>query len=224
MKTKRQTCISNLLIALFIIGMTFVEKPVLGATDEIRVNSVESAIDDGWLSVSAQFKNLFSDKTISTIQSGLPSFVHIEYRLIDFDDEQVFEGVRAYSISYDVWDERYTIQTEDTTLVLFDFESVEDFGRDFKHRTRIDHISLDQRSEYAVQIRIQIIPISAEQGDRVSEWLENPNDTGRLVASDTRSNKVSLNLNKVVSFLVGRTKQSRNMSEWAASKPFRIVD
>jgi len=83
---------------------------------------------------------------------------------------------------------------------------------------------LTATQNYTIQIRVGIVPISAHQANKVSYWLENPNQSEEAVASDNRASGFSLNINKLVSFFVSNKKGSQFSSKWFSSRPFRLTE
>ncbi len=206
-----------------LISVTFPSLVFAQAGGEIRVERITPGLSGDSLVVSADFKNLFSKKIVGTIQSGLPSIVEIQIKLLG-GTKQIVRKPISRSIEFDVWEERYVVRSQDTTEVYFDFEQVKQAANRLLNVVLISKGLLTATQNYTIQIRVGIVPISAHQANKVSYWLENPNQTEEAVASDNRASGFSLNINKLVSFFVSNKKGSQFSSKWFSSRPFRLTE
>lgn len=128
------------------------------------------------------------------------------------------------NIEYNLWEERYTIRSADTTLTYEDFDQVKRLTSKITNEPLRPRRDLSAGKLYRIEIRVGIIPISARQANKVSDWLQNPNQTEEVVASDNRSSGFSLNINKLVSFFVNNKKGSQFRSKWFSSRVFRLSE
>ncbi len=190
---------------------------------EIRVERITPKLSGDSLLVSADFKNLFSRKIVGTIQSGLPSIVEIQIKLLE-GSKQIVSKPISRSIEFDVWEERYLVRSPDTTIVYLEFEQVKQVTNRLLNAVLISKGLLTATKNYTIQMRVGIVPISARQANKVSYWLENPNQSEEAVASDNRASGFSLNINKLVSFFVSNKKSSQFSSKWFSTRPFRLLD
>jgi len=194
-----------------------------GEGDAIRVESITPRLLNNQLVVSAKFENLFSNKIVGTIQSGLPSIIQIEIKLRDNVARQLAQRLFVRSISYNVWENRYTIRG-DSTHSYSNLEAVKNAS------SRIDSVvigpaeQLRTAASYQLQVRVAIIPISSIQSKKVTDWLLDPNQTEEPIASDDRAGGFKLNLSNLISYFVGERKQSQYSSDWHSSPAFRIED
>ncbi|MFQ6112784.1 MAG: DUF4390 domain-containing protein [bacterium] len=212
---------------LLLVLLTFyldIHKSFAGEEGEIRVDQIEPSLKHGYLAVSAVFQNLFSPKIVGTIQSGLPSIIEIEIKLRRAGKKSVLRKRMNRTISYNIWEERYSIQSEDTTQVCHELEQAKYLSSHLDHIALIRTSSLDTAARYAIQIRVGIIPISSRQGARVNDWLLDPNQTEEDLASEDRSSGFKLNLSNLISFFVGGRKRSQYNSNWHSSRTFTISE
>ena len=208
---------------LILISVTFPLLAFAQAGSEILVERITPGLSGDSLVVSADFKNLFSRKIVGTIQSGLPSIVEIQIKLFE-GTKQIVRKPISRSIEFDVWEERYRVRSPDTTQVYFEFEQVKQAANRLMNVFLISKALLAATKNYTIQIRVGIIPISAHQANKVSHWLENPNQSEEAIASDNRSSGFSLNINKLVSFFVNKKKGSQFSSKWFSSRSFRLAE
>jgi len=204
--------------------------------DEILVADIEPKLVDGQLAVSARCQNLFSRKSISTLQSGLPAVVRVDIDLLEAstvkslfsskggDYESVYATELVKSISYNIWNERYAIRYGEKSAVFSEFDSVSQAVSRIDCSALVETSRLKPMSTYAVRMRVQLIPISAEQGDRIADWLRNPHRLNEELGAEERGGSLQFNVSKLVSVFWGRKKPARDSSAWHISKPFRISD
>ncbi len=177
--------------------------------------------------VSAVFQNLFSKKIVGTIQSGLPSIIQIEIRLLEGGDRQILRKQLSRTILYDIWDERYVIESHDTiqaAQAYTDFEKVKAMTSRMENVILVPKDILNRNATYQIRMRVGIIPISSRQGDKVTDWLLNPNQTEENLASEDRSSGFKLNLSSLISLFVGGDKSSKYVSSWHSAESFNIND
>ncbi|MFQ5633109.1 MAG: DUF4390 domain-containing protein [bacterium] len=194
------------------------------AQSEIRVERIQPQVNSDRLTVSADFLNLFSKRITGTIQSGLPSIIEIQIRLIEGEKKQIARKPLSKSIEYNLWEERYIIRSADTTVTTVDFSQVKLLTGRITKEPLAHRRDLSAGKRYRIEIRVGIIPISSRQADKVSDWLQNPNQTEEVVASDNRSSGFRLNINKLVSFFVSNKKGSQFRSKWFSSRVFRLIE
>jgi hypothetical protein len=205
--------------------VTLIVVTSIAASDNngIRIEAITAGLSRDSLVVSARFENLFSEKIIGTIKSGLPSIVQIEMRLLESGSKMIVRRQIVHNIAYDIWEERYTI-SNGKKLVLQSFEAVQISATHLKEIHLSEVMRLRPGIDYSVQMRVGIIPISSMQANRVSDWLRDPHQTEESVASDDRDSGFQLNLNKLVSFFVNRNKKSAYTSAWYSSGIFKLDD
>lgn len=200
------------------------------------MSTVAVEMVDGMLTVSAESQSLFSRKSLSTLQSGLPAVIRLEISLMksartrslfsDGEDryEKMLSTEVVQSIAYNVWDERYTIRCRGKTEVFADFTSAERTIGLVEREALISVDELEPLAAHMVRARVQLIPISTEQGDRIADWLRNPHRLEAEMVSESEGKGSQFDINGLLSVFWGRDKKTRHRSEWSASRPFRIGD
>ncbi len=194
------------------------------ADGPIRVRHIVPSRLDTNLTVSAVFENLFSDKIVATIQSGLPSIVQVELKLEEMGGRTVMRKRLGRRIAYDIWNEVYTVEDEDSSRTCRTLEEVKSLGNRLNQRALIALRKLDSRKTYRLEVRVGIVAISAQQSRKVSDWILNPNQTEEAVASQDRTAGFKFTLGNLVSFFMGEGKGSRYVSDWYTSPAFRLPD
>lgn len=209
------------------ILISFLAGPLLAHTGnggDIRIDQIQPAIVNTKLAVSARFHNLFSPRIVGTIQSGLPSVVKIDIKLLDARKKNVWHKKVVHSISYNIWEERYFIRDSDSTQTYTSLDTLKRCASRLNRELLLPVARLSRFTSYFIKMRVEIVPISVSQGEKVADWLSNPNQTEESLASQERSSGFKVNLSKLVSFFVERKKPSQFSSSWFPSKFFKIED
>jgi len=97
--------------------------------------------------------------------------------------------------------------------------AVEAIGR-VEHRVPVGE--LRSMVDHVARLRARVVPIAAEEGDRIAGG---PRDTNRLEGdpgAEEQSAGIQLDLDRLVSVFGGRKRRARNSSEWHTSEPFRM--
>jgi|GEM_PF-5604479 len=151
-------------------------------SEEIRVENIEPGLVNGHLTISVECENLFSKKCESTIQSGLRSSIHIYFKILDSGEKCVFRDTLSHFISYNFWQEHYTVQSEDTTITFTDLEEVKRHVSHVKNNNLMKESQLKPTVEYHIDVRFEIVPISSEDVKKMTAYIENPNQMGKKPA------------------------------------------
>lgn len=192
-----------------------------GEGDAIRVTQITPRLSGQSLTVSAVCQNLFSDKIVGTIQSGLPAIVQIEIKLKDDRNKQIAQRQITRSISYNVWENRYTV-AEDSARFFSELEEVKKISSRVENVVLVSVQQLPPNMRFVIQVRAAILPISSTQGRKVTDWLLDPNQTEESLPSEDRTGGFKLNLSNLISFFVGGKKPSQYSSDWHSSHTFRL--
>ncbi|MFQ5631963.1 MAG: DUF4390 domain-containing protein [bacterium] len=194
-----------------------------GSNPEIKVREVIPTIRENKLFVNVRIENLFSPKVVGTIQSGLPSVVFVELTLQEINGRRILRKRILQSISYNIWEERYTIQRDSTEESLQDFSLVKEHSSTIKEIYLIGARFLRAGAKYSVKVRAGISPISSLQSEKLSSWLQESDETQSDIVAQERSSGFKFNLSKLVSILVGGNKRSGNSSPEHVFE-FRLAD
>ncbi len=205
-----------------------------GGEGGIRVVEGTPAAAAGSLGVRVECASLFSPKSLSTLQSGLSAVVRLEVQLQRVgrartlmgggrgEFETVHEIEMAQSISYDVWDERYTVRSPGMVEEFDDLESAEQAASRFAHDYVVAVGELDTEVTYRLQARVQLLPVSPAEGERLAAWLHAQqaadNDAG---PSGGRS--AGFDVGGLFTMLRGRREKARQRSAWLDCAAFRLT-
>ena len=220
----------SVLLWVAVLGMV----GLAGAEERILVDDIEPELIDGRLAVSAKCENLFSKKSISTLQSGLPAVVRIDIRLVRETEvqslfsgnEAKYENVHAIevvkSVAYNIWDERYTIRSGEETTIVSELDEAESMVSRVERSDLMAAARLKPASTYAIRMRARIIPISAEHESRIADWLRNPERLDADLGAEDEDRSVQLDVNRLIQVFWGKKTQARNQSSWHYSRLFSI--
>lgn len=210
-------------LSLLLSIILFFAPAKAGSAPEIKVGKIEPVLRDGKLYLNIHIENLFSRKVIGTIQSGLPSAVLVEIQLLENGRRKVVQKQILQSISYNIWDEQYTIVSDSSSEKLRDFDRVLEKGSTIENAFIVDEHSLRPETTYIFKVQVEISPISSLQSEKLSDWLQESDETQSDIVSAERSSGFKFNLSKLVSFLVGGNNKSANRSREYEFE-FRLAD
>ncbi len=191
---------------------------------EMQVVNIAPFLKDNFLTVSATFNNLFSQRIIGTIQSGLPSIIQIDVGIQSANKKNIFRKRIVRRISYNVWEEKYAITFRDSIFISTDLDTIKKKSEQLDGLSIVALSDLNPNENYSIRMRVGIIPISTKQTEKVADWLLAPNQTEEDMAAENRSSGFELNISKLVSFFVSNQKKSGHASGWSSSGKFSIKD
>ena len=218
--------LSIILVALFHVSLVRA-----GAEGRIRVATVAPTASPGHLGAAVECASIFSPKSLSTLQSGLSAVLRLELRLErsggtrtlmggSGEFEVVRDTERARSIAYDVWDERYTVSGSGKREVFETLDRAQGAVATFEHRDMATLVDLEP-GLYRLRARVQLLPVSPEQGERVAAWLQGSGDAGQEAGPSGRRG-AEFNVGNLLSMLWGRGQNQRDRSAWATSESFEV--
>ena len=152
------------------------------------------------------------DKIIGTIRSGLPSVVFVDIELAEKGGRRIARQRIVQSISYDIWQERYTIERDTLRRTLANFDSMQQASSTLHDIEMSALAQLKGQLSYVLTVQAGISPISGRQSQKFSSWLQDSDEIRSDVGSQERASGFQLNLSKLVSFLIGGDKRRGNTS------------
>jgi hypothetical protein len=187
-----------------------------------RVVSIFTKPVEQHLTVAVQLADLFSPKIASTIRSGLPAVIRLDFRLVEEANREVREITRSLRILYDVWSERYHIAMNGQEQIISTFAEMEKICMNYHEPKFFPLDRLSPQKTYKLRLQITVIPISAKQDQQLRDWLEASEATEESAPGEDRSTGFRFNLSKLLSFFWGKKERPFGASEWAESPPFRL--
>lgn len=161
-------------------------------------------------------ENLFSERVAGTVQSGLPALVELLYRLLEGKSSVVHQGIVAYELRYDIWEDRYLVTDVDSIEVYATFETMKNAMEGIRVPCG-DVDLLDAGRDYTVEVGIAIHPLRGKDKREIEGWVSE--NVGGGTAGSQRTQV--LNLNEMIEHFFRRNKDDANRSEWFRSPVFR---
>jgi DNA-binding transcriptional LysR family regulator len=191
--------------------------PCLAAGDERpAVTRIDLYVRDGSLTGDVASRGLFSEQIVGTVQSGLPAVLELFYVLNESGGGTVDKGVRAFSLSYDVWGDVYSVAAGDTTTRLPSFEAMRSMVERLNGIALVPADRMRPDRSYFVQMSLAVSPLQGTDKRKVAGWVkENVQSTGQTVWHEQL-----LNLNELIAHFFSGKDDSARRSTWVRSASF----
>lgn len=207
------------------IFLSFVLALMLGATgasgqekrsDSPVITAVRLSVRDGMLMGDVTSSGLFSERVTGTIQSGLPAVVELLYRLVARERGAKRRGMQVYELSYDIWNDQYSVQDDDTTRHYSSLETMTHAVEHLRKVALIPIADIDRDEEYAVEFSIAVHPLRSREKRQIAGWV------GEQVRGegDTSWHENVLNVNALISHFFSRNSDDENRSKWFQTEFF----
>lgn len=220
-------------LLLIILVWAVATPAAFGADEEIHVVHVIPAVVEQELGVEVRCGAVFSPRSLSTLQSGLSAVLRLELslertgqaRTLTSGGSGDFEAVRetemARSIAYDVWDEQYTVRGPGQVEIYAHLDSAR-LGLETFEQIRLATLSDLKPGTYRIRARVQLLPVSPEQGERIAAWLHGSGDSSEQTGPSGRR-RAEFDVGDLFSMLWGRSSTARDRSAWASSEVFQVT-
>jgi hypothetical protein len=201
------------------------------ADDRIRLTAVAPAVVAETLTIDLACEELFSRRSTSTLQSGLPAVVRIDVQVrratrtrtllggrgSEYETVHSTQIVRA--ISYDVWDERYTIRSRNDVVTFTDFVPAELALQRYSQEPVVALAAIEPATPHTVRVRAQLVSVSSERGDELAAWLR---DGGTGLSDERRGDSFAFGVRDLVSVFWGHSEKGDGWSAWSYSRAFTV--
>lgn len=187
---------------------------LVAQSNKLRILQVETIVEKNLAGLKIVFAPFFTEKVTGTIQSGLPSMLEIELVIKNAQQKTIAQRAIFRRISYNIWEEKYKIDSPDTTQIFKDFASLQKAC--ILLRTSL---FLPQKLIYPYQankifIRARLRLISSSQSRKLAGWLDQSYQTRERISSDESSSGFRLNFSTLVSMFLGNSPQKKAGSDW----------
>ncbi len=163
--------------------------------------------DTGWLRLDLRARNLLDDRTVSTIESGLPGTCVFHLRVENRDGEVVVERLVELSLRFDLWENHYVLDGEGESLTLPSLAAA-DSAWSTLHGQRLCALDrLAPQDEYRVLVRTAVQPLAPEDRERLSHYVSRNSGGG--------GEEVALDLGALISGIFGRHGSGERIVEYA---------
>ncbi len=190
------------------------------ASPEIR--NIHAEIRDDSVVCSFAAPQLFSGKIKQTLLSGLPVLIERRAQLVkEAGDNSVFP-VEKYRLTYDIWEDQYRVEGASKTTVFSSLTALEDWWNPRKNVPLTPVSQLNNGDVYKIDIFLRIILLTRSQGEKLKNWILNPQETEENFPSLERDAGFKLNLNQLVSFFFSKSDVIESFEARRVSDSFTI--
>ncbi len=184
-----------------------------------KVRSLAALPRQGKIGARVQLEDLFAPKIVSTIRSGLPAIIQLDFRL-QANGKEKTRALQIVEVKYDIWSQRHRLTFSDTVRFVAAFEDMKKVLSDFETRAFSSWPPPENSAALQLRLRVAVVAISAEQSRQLLQRLASSDyESGRSATEAGRSG-FSLNLNDMISFFFGGEQRAHGLSNWAISPPF----
>lgn len=196
----------------------------LHAGDGAKITLVEPFFTAGSLHVVVRSENIFNPKISGTINSGLPCLIEVEVELRDNSGRVMRRLVQPFRISYNIWEEKYQLDSADTVAIFTDFTRLREQFTLFRSAAIVARSRLKASQSYRLRVRIGVAPISSRQSRKLSGWLETSGGKNQDdITSEEQSSGFRVNVSLLVSWFLGNSKKHTHYSPWFV-RAFQTAD
>ena len=211
----------SIAIAVILLAWGFIS--FVPSDPPIKVRDVEPRLREGRILLDLEIDNLFSRKVVGTIQSGLPAVMYIDLAVQEKGRRPLLRKKIFYSISYNIWEERYTV-THDTIAQKF-----ASFDALIAHLSQPRDLFLAEAGwlksdkKYVIRLTAGVTLISSLQTQKLNSWLQETSVTQSDIVEQERDWGFRFNLSKLVTMLIGGNHRRGNRSAIREIE-FRVAD
>lgn len=206
--------------ALFILCVLFIvfgEAPAFAgdADRSPAILAVHLYIANDIVTGDIKSTGLFSDRIAGTIQSGLPAVVEFFYSLEARDHGSVKRGVLSYELTYDVWDDFYSIEGADTVTTFPTYTAMTTAVQNLRYIALVPVHAMKFEGDYSIHLGVAVNPLRGSDRKKIAGWV---GENARGAANESWREQV-LNLNDLIQHFFTKRKDS-NRSDLFQTKFF----
>jgi hypothetical protein len=146
-------------------------------------------------------QDLLDERTTLTIESGLPGTCVYRLRLEDRSGGLVAERWVERSLRFDLWENRYVLESEEGTLALPTLAAADSAISRLVNCDLCPLSQLRSTEEYRVILQIAVRPLGTERKKRLSRYVNR--------ASAGGDGAIALDLNALFGHVMAETESSR---------------
>jgi len=147
---------------------------IAGAGTHVVAGSIERVQlfrKQGWLLVNLQARDLLDDRTVSTVESGLPGSCVYQIDLEDPDGNRIIGRRVELSIRLDLWEDHYVLGSAQDPIVLPTLASADSA---LSHVGAVRLLPLEgliETHEYRLHVSVSVQPLAASDQARISRYV-----------------------------------------------------
>ncbi|KAA3659786.1 MAG: DUF4390 domain-containing protein [Calditrichaeota bacterium] len=218
-----KTNTQHLLVKFVVFVLLLFSTHALFAQDSrIKVAEAVPFVEKEYVGVRFVLAPFFTQKVSGTIQSGLPSVLEIELAIRDKQNNRVAEYVVLRRISYNIWDEKYRLDSADSTVYFQSFAELQKACLLLKSAPFIKKHRLRADATYKLHVRAGLKLISSSQSRKLAGWLDKSYQETETISSDESSSGFRFGLGALVSLFMGDSVEKAGRSGWQVF-PFSLA-
>lgn len=186
-----------------------------GESERPAITRIDLHLDDGHLAGDVTSTGILSERIVGTVESGLPAVVQLFYHLVESSGRPVHQGLHSYSLEYDVWDDVYSIEARDSTMILPTLEAMRSMIQRIENITLAPAGKMLPQRSYVVQMSIAVQPLRGSEAKEMTGWVMRNVEGG-----GSSWHEQVLSVNELIEHFFSSEDNSPMRSNWFKSEPF----
>jgi hypothetical protein len=187
--------------------------------------NLQPFVNNDSLQLDVHYIRLFTGNIKKTLLAGLPILLELKLNLLDFQNKNVHSKKLSGKITYDVWEELFTIEGFDSVgNPLQSLDAVKQFFRNRLKTALLPRRNLKTAEIYQVSAESQVILLTREQSRHLQDWIQSSDQTEEELPTQERDTGFRLNLNNLVQLFMGSRDEQERYVIKASSRRFRLND
>lgn len=197
--------------------------PLLSPAQSYRLTHIQPYKTDDSLMVEFSCQNLIENKIRKSLLAGLPLIVNLNIQLISRGEQEVLAERKVYHVSYDVWEEYFSVRDENGTSRRFRMlKDLQDWFGKISGIALAPLSRLQPGQEYRVKMDSRVIVLTRKQSEQLKWWMQGGDQLEEDLPSQERSTGFKLNLNRMVQLFISREEDQKEYAASASSGTFRL--
>lgn len=190
------------------------------ARPQFRISRIEPQTRGDRLCAAVRMEDALTVKIEQTLRSGLPAIVEFRILLADSRKRTLRRSAVHFRILSDIWKNEFRVEGPGRMRVFRSYDSLRCHFRALDGLPVAPMDLLPPERPCRIWIQAEVTPISASQGDKVRDWLVQPDGEEPRFSSGSRSEGFKLSLSGLIGSLFSREKKRELQTDWACSDPF----
>jgi hypothetical protein len=173
------------LLALWLLALAGLAAAQVKEVRSFRDVDMQLARQGEGLNASFRIEEVFTPRMKKRLSSGFTSRILLGVQVLAGKDKvPVAQALVAYTILYDIWEERFSVRIQGTQgqqrLVLKSMEELVQACSQIRQLSLARLLDLPADLGLTLEVRIQVNPTSPEQMRKVREYLANPDGRSQV--------------------------------------------
>jgi hypothetical protein len=180
------------------------------------INDASVYVRGGVVHCDLRCGNLFTERVVGTVESGLPAVVELLYTMHNADGKRVRRGLHSYELVYDVWDDVYSLDRGDTLMTFDGFDALRAAMERLQSVAVAPVADLDPQASYTVDFSIAVHPLRGAEEEQIVGWVDE-----QVLGQSSRSwHERVLNVGDLIHGIFSRDQDHSVRSEWYRTAAF----